>query len=60
MARVLDRSYGLGAHRAWSLNRESVNTVWRVSTSRGEYALKRLGRDVAPQWTAFEHAACPG
>ncbi|WP_030857659.1 phosphotransferase [Streptomyces sp. NRRL S-37] len=59
VARVLDRSYGLGTHRAWALNRESVNTVWRVTTSRGEYALKRLGRDVSPQWTAFEHAALP-
>ncbi|MBL1097936.1 phosphotransferase enzyme family protein [Streptomyces coffeae] len=59
VARVLTREYGLGAHTTWSLDRESVNSLWRVETSDGQYVLKRLGRDIAPRWLAFEGAALP-
>ena len=59
VARVLAHEYGLGTHQVWSLDRESVNTVWRVTAPNGQYALKRLGRDISPQWLAFEQAALP-
>ncbi|MEK8173306.1 hypothetical protein NKH77_43675 [Streptomyces sp. M19] len=59
VTQVLTGSYGLGTCRTWSLDRESVNSVWRVETSRERYALKRLGRDVTPEWLAFEDAALP-
>ncbi|MDJ1130763.1 phosphotransferase enzyme family protein [Streptomyces iconiensis] len=59
VAQVLTRHYGFGTCPAWSLNRESVNQVWYVETPGGPGALKRLGRDVTPEWLAFERAALP-
>ncbi|HET6481048.1 MAG TPA: phosphotransferase [Actinoplanes sp.] len=57
VAHVLTRAYGLETPRTRLLNRESVNSVWRVDTPDGRYALKRLGRTVTPAWLAFESVA---
>ncbi|MEU8825710.1 phosphotransferase [Streptomyces sp. NPDC048636] len=59
VTRILAQEYGLGTHQVWSLDRESVNKIWRVDSPHGQYALKRLGRDVAPPWLAFESAVLP-